>query len=313
MKKISFIIPCYNEEDNVIKFYNKVNDIFKDRIKDIELIFVDDGSKDNTLENIKKLYKEFKNINYISFSRNFGKEAAILAGLKESKGEYTVIIDADLQQNPKYVLEMEKILDENKEYDVVCCVQEKRKENIFKKVFKKAFYKIYKSMLKMDVMDSASDFRLMRRNVLEAIISLPETIRFSKGLFTWVGFNTYYISYKVEDRYSGKSKWSISKLFKYAFDGIVGFSDAPLFWTLKLGLFFVVIAVLGLIAILVLFIIGIKMPTISLIIICALFLLSGSTLISNGILGKYLSNAYNESKNRPSYIIKESKTNDKKD
>ncbi|MBP5288480.1 MAG: glycosyltransferase family 2 protein [Clostridia bacterium] len=241
---ISFVIPCFNEEKNVSLFYDKVAETFQADLSGLELIFVDDGSSDKTCDNLRELYEKHKDhIKVVSFSRNFGKESAMLAGLEKAIGEYTVIIDADLQQNPKYVLIMRDFLDEHKEYDIVCCVQEERKEGFVSKFLKKSFYHIMNNLMEVDVKDATSDFRLMRRNVVDSILSLKESNRFSKGIFAWVGFNTFYMPYVVEERAAGTSKWGIKKLFKYAFQGIVSFSDAPLVFSLKLGVFFLVASI----------------------------------------------------------------------
>ena len=311
-KELSIIVPCYNEENNISLFLKKIDSIIKTNKKNIELVFVNDGSNDNTLKNLKeytKLYSFSSKI--VSFSRNFGKEAAILAGLEKVCGKYTVIIDADLQQNPKYILEMKKILDENEEYDAVCCVQKKRKENFLIKFLKHNFYKIMNRMMEVDMVDAASDFRLMRRNVVDAILSLPENSRFSKGIFAWVGFNTCYIPYEVELRATGESKWGIKKLFKYAFNGIVSFSNSPLIFSLKLGLFNIFASFVMLVVIIILSCLNIINNFMDYLIIYFIVLFSGIILTSNGIIGKYLANNYNESKNRPKFIIKEYLENDK--
>lgn len=305
-KDISIIVPCYNEENNVELFYNKTIEIFKNNLSNIEIIFVNDGSNDDTLENLKNIYKKTKCcIKIINFSRNFGKEAAVLAGLERSFGKYTVIIDADLQQNPKYIIEMKNELDSHKEYDVVCCVQQKRKESKIVCFLKGSFYKIMNKMMEVEFVSGASDFRMMRRDVVQAIISLPENCRFSKGIFSWVGFNTYYMPYEVENRASGKSKWSIKKLFQYAFNGIVSFSNSPLLLSLKIGLFNILISIIMFIIIFIMLMIGNINNFIDIFIIDLIIFFSGITLVSNGIIGKYLANNYAESKNRPKYIIKE--------
>ncbi len=310
--EISFVIPSFNEEENVLLFYDKVKEVFKKDISKLELIFVNDGSSDKTEENLNKIYNKHKDIvKVINFSRNFGKEAAMLAGLEKATGKYTVIIDADLQQNPEYVIKMRDYLDKHKEYDVVCCVQEERKEGSLVKFLKNSFYKIMNSLMEVDVKNAASDFRLMRRKVVKAIVSLKETNRFSKGIFAWIGFNTYYMPYEVEERASGTSKWGIIKLFKYAFQGIVSFSDAPLLFALKLGVFLLVVSILLFITLIVLVIINKLNFNSNLFIIDALTFIGSLIIISNGIIGRYLSSIFSEVKGRPKYIIKEYLCDDK--
>ena len=306
MKKVSIVIPCYNEEENIMDFYNVVKKVLTKSNKEYELIFVDDGSRDNT----KKILKSLESSNNISiktliFSRNFGKEEAMYAGLKESTGDYVSIIDADLQQDPLYLLEMEKILDEKEDYDSVALFQDKRNESGVLKFFKKAFYKIMNKISEVEFVTGASDFRMFRRNMVNAIIDLSEKNRFSKGIFSWVGFNTYYLPYKAKKRNKGESKWSFWSLFKYAISGIVSFSTAPLTISTILGLFMSFISILYLIFIIIqkLFF-GIAIPGYPTIVVLIL-LLGGIQLLSIGIIGEYLARTYIETKNRPIYILKE--------
>ena len=207
-QKLSVIVPCYNEEKNISKFYNKLKEDLKDI--DLELIFVNDGSKDKTQEELDKIlkHKEFK-IKVIHFSRNFGKESAMLAGLENVRkdSEYISIIDADLQQNPKYLLDMYKILNEKADYDEVACFQKKRKEGILS-FFKKTFYKIINTFSEVEFKNGVSDFRMFRRTVMDAILSIKEHNRFSKGIFSYIGFNIYYMPYEVEKRKEGKTSWN---------------------------------------------------------------------------------------------------------
>ena len=303
---LSIVIPCYNEEKNIKAFYDKVIETMPDYIDDMELIFVNDGSKDNTIVELKQLVKNSScNIKIVSFSRNFGKEAALLAGLENSTGEYTAIIDADLQQNPKYIIEMLNIIKKNPEYDGVAAYQEQRKENVIISWFKNNFYKLINSITEVEFVKSASDFRILNRKMVNAIISLPEKCRFSKGIFSWVGFNVYYMPYEVEERFAGNSKWGFWKLAAYAINGIVAFSDKPLIISSLLGL------VLFSIAVLMMFWVVIKTilfgdpvagyPTLASLIL----LLSGIQLLCIGIIGQYLAKIYTESKERPNYILDE--------
>ena len=231
---LSVIVPCYNEEGNIDRFYEETVRALGDLMPRTEIIFVNDGSRDATLEKLRALCARAEyRLRVVSFSRNFGKEAALLAGLRSSEGDFTVIIDADLQQNPEYIVKMMKILEEHPEYDAVAAYQEERKEGF-----------IIDSMTDVKIMQAASDFRLLRRPVVEAILSLPEKCRFSKGIFAWVGFETFYMPYKVEDRASGTSKWNFWKLMMYAFDGIIAFSNKPLIMSSVVGFFIFMLSIL---------------------------------------------------------------------
>jgi glycosyltransferase involved in cell wall biosynthesis len=244
-------------------------------------------------------------VRVVSFSRNFGKEAALLAGLREAQGDFTSIIDADLQQKPSYIVQMLDILNEHPEYDAVAAYQEERKEGLVLSLFKKAFYKVIDSLTDVKIMQAASDFRVLRRPVVDAILALPEKCRFSKGIFAWVGFETYYMPYVVEERASGTSKWNFWKLMKYAFDGIIAFSNKPLIMSSVAGLFITGLSLLYLIIIVVKTIIWgdpvAGFPTLA----CLILMLSGIQLLSVGILGQYMAKNYTESKERPVYIVKE--------
>lgn len=303
--KLSIVVPCYNEEENVKNFYNCVLETFKNKF-DYEIIFINDGSSDQTLKNLKEISKEKKaNIKIISFSRNFGKEAGMYAGLKKAIGDYVVIIDADLQQNPKYVLDMLKILEENDDYDSVAAYQKERKEGIILKFFKSCFYKIINKISDVSFVDKASDFRLMKRNMVEAIINMEEYNRFSKGIFSFVGFNTYYMPYEVETRKYGKSKWNFWKLFKYSIDGIVSFSISPLRFATFTGIITALMSIIYLIIVIFQKLIyNISPPGYTTIVVLILFI-GGIQLFSIGIIGEYLGRNYIETKRRPIYITKE--------
>ena len=226
--KQSFICPCYNEEKNIKPFAKAVLDAFANT-DEYELVFINDGSADNTIGELKKLKKErCQNIKIINFSRNFGKEAAMYAGLQHCRGEYITIIDTDLQQNPEIVKEMINILENDENVDCVCACQENRHENAFFKFCKKSFYKFADKYTDTHFVDGASDFRTFRKSVKDAILSMGEYYRFSKGIFSWVGFNTKYIPYTAESRKNGKSSFNFSKLLKYGIDGIIAFSTVPL-------------------------------------------------------------------------------------
>lgn len=310
--KLSVIIPCYNEENNIDKFYEKFLNEFKNFKGNYELIFINDGSKDNTLLKLKNIVqKSNKTIKIINFSRNFGKEAGIYAGLKEAKGNYVAIIDADLQQNPKLILKMFNILKDKPEYDSVACYQEKRNDPFLKKIFSILFYKIINKISEIKFIEGASDFRLLKRNVVNSVLELSEYYRFSKGIFSYVGYNTYYMPYKAEKRYAGKSKWSFFKLLKYAIDGIVSFTTAPLKIATILGIITFTFSFFYLFILLIQTIIfGIDVPGYATT-IGTILLLGGIQLLTLGIIGEYLGRTYMEVKRRPLYIIKEKITNEK--
>nr|WP_207725242.1 glycosyltransferase family 2 protein [Clostridium hominis] len=304
---ISIVIPCFNEESNLDIFYNTIKKTMINFWDNIELIFINDGSSDNTFHKLEQIYNEDKkHVRVINFSRNFGKEAALLAGLKKSVGDYVSIIDADLQQNPKYLIKMIEFLESNQDYDMVAAYQQMRKEGKVLTFFKNSFYNLINRISEIEFVKSASDFRTLRRNVVDSIIKLPERCRFSKGIFSWVGFKTYYIEYEVEDRNSGESKWSFWKLFTYALNGIISFSDLPL----KISSFTGII--LCMISLIYMTIIVIKtlifgeavagFPTL----ICVILLTSGLQMFFMGILGQYVARTFTETKNRPIYIVKSS-------
>ena len=303
--KLSLVVPCYNEEANIPLFYRTVEETFVNEDFDYEYIFVNDGSKDNTYNELKKLVESCNsNIHVINFSRNFGKESAMFAGLKESTGLYTAIIDADLQQDPKYVLQMMHILETNKEYDSVAAYQEKRKEGSVLRGFKRTFYHLINKVSQVEFVDGASDFRLLSRSMVDAIISLPENNRFSKGIFSWVGFHTYYMPYEVHERENGCSSWSFWKLFKYAIEGFVSFTTMPLRIATVLGIVFSFLSFLYLVIVLVeKFSMGIPIPGYATI-ICMILLIGGVQLLCLGIIGEYLSRTYLESKHRPIFVAK---------
>lgn len=302
---LSVIIPCYNEEKNVSLIINEFDKTFKEVNIKIEYIFVNDGSKDNTLAEIRKIIDSSnKTIKCLDFSRNFGKESAIYAGLVKSAGNYITIIDADLQQHPRYVLEMYNYIINNPEYDCITCYQKKRKEGKIKKFLKNTFYRLINKMCNIEFYKNASDFRLFNRTVANSLIEIKEYYRFSKGFFSWIGFNTYYMPYVVQERKYGKSSWSMLALFKYAIDGIIGFSIVPLKIATILGFISFLGSIIYLIVIVIQKItIGIAIsgyPTI----VCLILFFGGIQLIFAGILGEYLGRVYIETKRRPLFIIK---------
>ena len=306
--ELSLIVPCYNEENNVRLFFDEVFRVFANKVADYEIVFINDGSTDGTLPNLRKLYEENQyrsNIQVVSLSRNFGKDAAIYAGLSYASGDNVCLIDADLQQRPEVVLEMLEILRNNPETDCVAAYQDERREGKAITALKSAFYKVINKIAEVDFVNGASDFRLMRRNMVDAVLEMTEYHRFSKGILSWVGFNTEYIPYTVEERASGESKWGFGKLFRYALEGIVSFSTFPLKLSTFVGLFSFVVSILYLIVVVCekLFK-GIDVPGYATIVVLVL-LLGGLQLLCLGILGEYLSKIYIQSKNRPIYIVKE--------
>ncbi|MDO4743021.1 MAG: glycosyltransferase family 2 protein [bacterium] len=302
---LSLVVPCYNEEDNIYDFYDCVNNCFKNCGFTYECVFVNDGSLDNTFDKLKQLAnKRCGNIQVVSFSRNFGKESAIYAGLSHAKGEMVCIIDADLQQHPKVVLQMLDILNTNPDIDCVAAYQKDRKEGSFISFLKSCFYKVINKISDVKFVSGASDFRLMRRQMVNAVLSMTEYHRFSKGILSWVGFNTEFIAYEVQKRQRGKSKWNIIRLIKYAFEGIVSFSTVPLKISTFIGFISSLFAIGYLIVVVVqkLFF-GIDIPGYATIIVLIL-LLGGLILFCLGIIGEYLSRVYVQLKNRPIYIEK---------
>ena len=304
MEKISIVVPCYNEEKNINNFYEEMIKTLE-KVKEnysYEIIFVNDGSNDQTEIEVKKVRKTDKNIILISFSRNFGKEAAIYAGLNNATGDLVALIDADLQHPPVTILEMIKGINEG--YDVVATKRKNRKgEPVIKSVFSKLFYKMMRMFIPIE--KNVQDFRLMKKEVVDAILSLKEYNRFSKGIFTWVGFNIKYIEIENIERKAGKTKWSFKKLFSYAIEGITSFTTAPLKASTLMGFCISIIAIISTIVIILQTLIyGKDVPGYASIITAILFM-GGVQLISIGILSEYISKMYVEIKKRPKYIIKE--------
>ena len=305
MKKISIVVPCYNEEESLPLFYDAVEKVIKNMKVEHEYIFVNDGSKDNTLKIIRFLAKKDKHVRYISFSRNFGKEAAMFAGLENATGDYVTTMDADLQDPPELLEEMYKVLEEGK-YD--CCATKSTSRNgygFIRKTFTKWFYKIIGKLSKTEMVAGARDFRLMSRKMVDAIISMKEYNRYSKGIFSFVGFDTYWIEFENKERVAGTTKWNFWKLFSYAIDGIVGFSTAPLVFSALLGIIFCIVSLIMVIFIIVrTLMFGDPVsgwPSL----VCIIFFMGGIQLFTIGIIGEYLAKTYLETKDRPIYIVKE--------
>ena len=304
--KLSLIVPCYNEAENVAAFQEAAIAAFAGCGYDFEIVFIDDGSKDATFHNLKKLHAaQSCPVKVVSFSRNFGKEAGLYAGLQHASGDYICLIDADLQQRPEIVRDMVKILDEEPQYDVVAAYQDRRGEGRILSFFKKSFYSVINHLSDVSLHADASDFRTFRRSVAESILKLGEYHRFSKGIFAWVGYETKYIPYTACERRAGTTKWNFVKLLNYAIEGIIGFSTKPLRYSIYFGSFTAVAAVLYLIWVVIekLFF-GIDIPGYATIIVLIL-LLGSMQLFCIGIIGEYVGRTFEQSKDRPIYLTKE--------
>ncbi len=304
-KLLSIIVPCHNEEDSLRLFFSEVTKYTPNLNVNVELIFIDDGSKDNTAGLLSELYAENREtIKAIFFSRNFGKESAILAGLEYSKGDYVVVMDADLQDPPELLPEMLRFIEEES-YDIVATRRRSRKgEGAVVSFFSSAFYKLFNKFSDIEIKEGARDYKIMTRQVVNAILSLQENNRFSKGLTEWVGFNVKYLEFDNVQRQHGKTSWGFFKLFKYALDGIVSFSVTPLRVATVMGL------IVSLLAFLYLIFVVIKTLTIGDPVagypsmIAIILLTAGVQLLFLGIIGEYLGKAFIEMKNRPKYIVK---------
>lgn len=299
--KLSLVVPCYNEEENIALFAETAERALEGI--EYEIVFVNDGSKDNTIGELKKLVeRRGANITVVDFSRNFGKESGMYAGLQKARGEYISFVDADLQQPVSVAREMMEFLEENDEYDAVACYQEERIEGKGLSFLKKGFYRVINMMCDIQFREDASDFRTIRRNVADAILSMPEYHRFSKGIFAWVGYNTYYRPYEVQERNAGTTSWSTLKLFRYAIDGMISFSTKPLKLATGLGLFTSVCAVLYMLFVIFQkLIIGIDVPGYATLVVLILFI-GGVQLTVLGIIGEYLARIHIESKHRPIFL-----------
>ena len=310
--KLSLIVPCYNEEANILPFYDEVYKTFKDKKYKVELIFINDGSRDNTIKELKKLIdKHDFEIKIVDFSRNFGKEAGMYAGMEHSTGDYVSIIDVDMQQPPKVVLEMLDILEKDDDYDAVAAYQVKRKDSFLKKHFSNMFYKVINKVADVELKSGASDFRLLRRNVVDSILEVKEYYRFSKGIFSWVGFNTCYIEYEPLERANGTTKWSLKKLFRYAFDGILSYTTFPIKIATIIGSILSLLSFIYLIVTVIQkLVFGIDVAGYASLLGVSL-LLGGIQLLFLGVIGEYIARIYIETKERPIYIARRIITNDK--
>lgn len=303
--KLSLVVPCYNEAENIDRFIEETQKALLPYCQDYEIIFINDGSQDETIFKLKQsVENSTDNITVIDFSRNFGKEAAIYAGLKRATGDYIAFVDADLQQPLVVVREMAQFLDNNTDYDAVAAYQEVRIENKGLSFLKKRFYHIINNICDIEFRENASDFRVIRRNVADAILSMPEYYRFSKGIFAWVGYRTYYRPYQVQERSAGTSSWSTLKLFRYALDGIISFSVKPLKAATGIRLFTSVCAIVYMIVVVAQKLFwGNNVPGYPTLVVLILFI-GGVQLIVLGIIGEYLARVHIEVKRRPIFLEK---------
>ena len=310
MKKVTIIVPCYNEQESLPYFYQETVSVLQKINYDYEFLFVNDGSKDGTLPILRELAAQDEHMTYLSFSRNFGKEAAMFAGFCNASGDYVAVMDADMQDPPALLPQMLEIL-ESGEYDSVATRRENREgEPPIRSFFARMFYRIINKISDADIVDGARDFRLMKREMVEAIVEMGENNRFSKGIFGWIGFRTYWLSYKNVERVAGETKWSFWKLFKYSIDGIVNFSQVPLS----------IASIGGIILTLVAFIMVIVVAIRKLIfgdpvdgwasLVCIITFIGGIQLFCMGIIGQYIAKIYLETKHRPHYIVLETNKKD---
>ena len=304
---LSVIVPCYNEEENVPYFYEELmrnEPFFREENLDVEVIYIDDGSKDGTVSEIKKLHEKDERVKLVSFSRNFGKESAIYAGFQKAKGDYAVMMDADLQDPPSLLPEMFSYIKQG--YDSVATRRVDRKgEPPIRSFFARMFYKLMNKISKTDIVDGARDYRLMTRQVVDSILSLGEYNRFSKGIFGWVGYETKWIEFENVERLKGETKWNFWGLFLYSLEGIIAFSTAPLAIASFMGVLFCVLAGIFIIFILIRSIFWTDPTSGWQSMVCIISLISGVQLLCLGILGQYMSKTYLEVKNRPKYLVKE--------
>ncbi|HEM6085266.1 TPA: glycosyltransferase family 2 protein [Streptococcus suis] len=307
---ISVIVPCFNEEEAIPYFYDAMEKVRKEMGEQFEYIFVNDGSKDRTLTVLRQLSGQDRAVRYLSFSRNFGKEAALYAGLQAAQGELVTVMDVDLQDPPEMLMEMKAMLDGNPDLDCVGTRRVSRDgEPPIRSFFAKLFYKLMNKISQVEVVDGARDFRLMRRHMVDAILSVSEYNRFSKGIFAWVGFETEYLPYENVERVAGETSWSFWKLLSYSIEGIINFSDTPLNIASYTG-FFTFLLSLVLMAFVVFKTLVFGDPTIGWpSTICIILFLGGLQLMTIGILGKYLAKVFLETKKRPIYIVKEKSSN----
>lgn len=308
MNLLSVVVPCYNEEESLEFFLDEIQKTLADY--NYEVIFINDGSEDSTLEKIRNLANSNPNVKYISFSRNFGKESAIYAGLVNATGNMVCLIDADLQHPPYLIPEMIDAISEG--YDVAAAKRVSKKgEPFFKTLGSRFFYRLFNSISSMKLIPGATDYRVMTRQVTDAVLQLSEYNRFSKGIFQWIGFETKWIEYENVERVAGETTWSVWQLFMYSIEAITSFTTLPLTISIYLGFIISVLAFIYLLIIIIKYLLYSDPVQGFATTMCTILLLGGIQLISIGILGKYLKNTYNETKNRPIFIVKETNINDK--
>ena len=305
-KKLTMVVPAYNEEEALPIFYAEASRVEKELPGvEIEYLFIDDGSSDGTLEVLRDLHKKDARVRYVSFSRNFGKEAAIYAGLQNARGDYVAILDADLQDPPALLPEMLRVIEEEG-YDCVGSRRVTRKgEPPIRSIFARMFYRIMNKISSADIVDGARDFQLMNRKVVKAILSMGEYNRFSKGIFGWVGFRKKWLEYENIERSAGETKWSFWKLFLYALDGIVAFSTAPLVMASVMGMIFCLVAFVAIIFIIVRTVLFGDPTSGWPSMVCIIIFIAGIQLLCMGILGQYMAKTYLETKKRPLYLVDE--------
>lgn len=312
IKKLSIVIPCYNEEETIGPFLREMKKVEEQLSSQLifDYLFINDGSKDKTLKVLREVVVEIPNVHYISFSRNFGKEAALLAGLEESDGDYVTVMDVDLQDPPEILIEMYQKIQEG--YDVVGSRRSDRKgEPVIRSFFSKLFYKLINLVSDTEMVDGARDFRLMTRQVVDSILELGEVNRFSKGLFSWVGYDVTYISFENRDRVAGETSWNFFSLFKYSLEGFINFSNAPLELATWSGVMAFIVAIIGIIFIVIRKLVVGDPVSGWASTICVILLLGGLQLLALGIIGKYIAKIFLETKKRPVYIVKERSDNGK--
>ena len=309
-EKISIIVPCFNEEEALPLFYDEITKVMKSIRVDYELLLVNDGSKDNTMEVMKRLSKKDKHVLYLSFSRNFGKESAMYAGFVNATGDYVAVMDADMQDPPSLLPEMVRIL-KTEDYDSVATRRKTREgESKVRSFFARAFYRIINKISDSDIIDGARDFRLMKRPMVDAILSMTEYNRFSKGIFGWVGFKTYWLAYENVERVAGTTSWSFWGLFKYAISGFVNFSLAPLNIATFIGFASTGMSFIYLVFVLIKYLLFGDPVQGWATLICVILFLGGIQLLCIGIIGQYVGKTYLEVKNRPRYIVSETNKKD---
>lgn len=308
MKKLSIVVPCYNEEESIPLFFPAVEKVTnKIDALQVEYWFVNDGSSDDTLNELRKLNNNYpEKAHYVSFSRNFGKEAALYAGLRSATGDYVVVMDVDLQDPPEFLPKMYELI-KTGEYDCIGTRRiDRNGEAKFKSFLSNQFYKVINKISQTNIVPGARDYRMMTRQMVDAVLSLKEYNRFSKGIFSWVGFNTKCLDYRNVERVAGETDWSTWELFKYAMDGIADFSQAPLSLAVWLGIFSFIASIIGIIFVIIRRLVE---PSSSVFgwasLVCLILLIGGLQLLCIGIVGKYVGRTYMQSKHRPIYIVKE--------